>query len=117
MVFTVNTSKLPNNWKKDKNTAFYTVAKVSLMLQYISFFLSLLIAGYMIYMGVTNMKFNKKLSDAYFMSAIALVLFSFLLLKIVQMNPTAAVAVLSLNVLMFVVREDVIQRVMRMLRL
>ena len=52
----INKTKLPNSWKKDDNTMFYTVAKVSLILQYISFLLSLLISAYMLYMAFDTRK-------------------------------------------------------------
>lgn len=113
----INKTKLPNSWKKDDKTMFYTVAKVSLILQYISFLLSLLISAYMLYMAFDTRKYSKVMSETYLTGAVILALVSFLLLKLVQMSPTAAVAVLALNIIMFVIREDVIQKLLKMLRL
>ena len=111
----MNTTQLPPSWSKNTNTSFYKVAQVSLFLQYISFIITVLMSIYLLYLSVDSMKYSKRLSNNYLAMAVILLVMSFIMLMLVRLNPTVAVAVLTLEVLMFVIRERIIERTMNFL--
>ena len=117
-MLSVNTKNLSNSWKKcTKGSTLCTIAKTSLILQYISFLLSLVIGLYGLYMSMETMDKNKKLSSNYAMGSFLLVIVSYLLLKVVQMSPDIAVIILGLNILMFLIREKILLNVSKKLGL